>query len=313
MERIDSAPHCDTCTVWVQSLKTFSLWCLQDESHIIFNKLEGFFSAKGLEVFNPTNEFKKTDASEKSMAEAVAGSQLVIAALSVEFFKSKWCQAEIVAAHKVGITIQPVFAVDFMSNTQMEAWLEGIPLTPAEAAGINDGGDIQASASQPTVVPAQSCSPAGRVLVSFFDGESATVQRQLVAETKKRGYDVSDPAGEPADVLSEAAAEDLRQRVRESSVVLVILSPGYFTSPSCHAELDEAFKSKVKVVPIFDGNTYTEAGLIGLSKATMDFVFPLFSSELRKFATTHPEEGANTMMEATDTQPILQALEKYCT
>ena len=121
------------------------------------------------------------------------------------------------------------------------------------------------------------------------------------------------PIGGSAEPPSEAAAELLRQHVQDSSVVFVIVSPGYFTSPSCHIELNEAFKAKVKVVPIFDGDKHTEAGLAGLSIGTMDVVFPRFSSELRKFATTNPEKGVNTMIEAKETERIFQALEKCCT
>ena len=99
--------------------------CSQDESHGIFNKLHTHFSAKGYEVFNPSAAFKKTRPSKQAMADAVASSQLVIAALSKEFFKSKWCQAEIVAAQKAGITVQPVYAGDFVSNQQMEGWVYG--------------------------------------------------------------------------------------------------------------------------------------------------------------------------------------------
>lgn len=155
--------------------------CSQDESHGIFNKLHTHFSAKGYEVFNPSAAFKKTRPTKQAMADAVAGSQLVIAALSKEFFKSKWCQAEIVAAQKAGITVQPVYAGDFISNQQMEGWVaaQGIPLITAATTTILVGGQVgrRSHVVPSACVPRCLCTQHSSVLLSIPPIPSLPVSR----------------------------------------------------------------------------------------------------------------------------------------
>ena len=76
-------------------------------------------------VFNPTTYFQLEPASLAAMAERVRESQLVIAAMSRAFFESPYCLHEIQAAADAGIKVVCVFAGDFTSNAQMEAWIRG--------------------------------------------------------------------------------------------------------------------------------------------------------------------------------------------
>ena len=105
--------------------RLFVSHCTQDEGMQLFNTAELYFSEKGHKVFNPTTEFQKIEASTPTMVAAVRASQVVIAALSPKLFTSKWCLAELVAAHDADIPVVAVFAGDFCSNAQMERWVGG--------------------------------------------------------------------------------------------------------------------------------------------------------------------------------------------
>ena len=99
--------------------------CTQDEGMQLFNTAEMFFAEKGVRVFNPTTEFQKIEASTSAMVAAVQASQVVLAALSPKLFTSKWCLAELAAAHEANIPVVPVFAGDFCSNHQIGLWVDG--------------------------------------------------------------------------------------------------------------------------------------------------------------------------------------------
>ena len=105
--------------------RMFISHCTQDEGMQLFNTAEMYFAEKGVCVFNPTTEFQKIEASTSAMVAAVQASQVVLVALSPKLFTSKWCMAELSAAHEADIPVVPVFAGDFCSNHQIGLWVDG--------------------------------------------------------------------------------------------------------------------------------------------------------------------------------------------
>ena len=105
--------------------KVFISHATKDEGIEIFQTCSLFFSTLGVPVFNPTTEFMKQDASKATMGKAAADAQVVIAALSHELFRSKWCLAELQAAYNAGVKIVPVFSSDWIPSNQINAWCRG--------------------------------------------------------------------------------------------------------------------------------------------------------------------------------------------
>jgi LPXTG-motif cell wall-anchored protein len=99
--------------------------CTNDDSHDVFKVVSAFLRAKGKTVFKPTTHLahaQKINAA--AMADAVQSSQLVVAALSHGFFKSRWCEAEIAAAKEAGIKVVPTFSGDHHPNNQIDKWVK---------------------------------------------------------------------------------------------------------------------------------------------------------------------------------------------
>lgn len=99
--------------------------CTKDEGMKVYEKLDAFFSAREHAVFNPDEEFQKRTASAEAMVDAVKSAQVCIAALSPQFFASKWCLKEVTAAQQAGIPVVPCYAGDFCANAQVDAWVAG--------------------------------------------------------------------------------------------------------------------------------------------------------------------------------------------
>ena len=79
--------------------------------HQVFSTVSAYMSALEKRIFNPTTHLShEKQINQAAMARAVQRSQLVLAALSEEFFASKWCEAEIVAAREAGIKVIPCYS-----------------------------------------------------------------------------------------------------------------------------------------------------------------------------------------------------------
>ena len=99
--------------------------CTNDDSHDVFKVVSAFLRAKGKSVFNPTTHLTHAQQiNAAAMADAVKSSQLVVAALSHGFFKSRWCEAEIAAAKEAGIKVVPTFSGDHHPNNQIDKWVQ---------------------------------------------------------------------------------------------------------------------------------------------------------------------------------------------
>ena len=61
---------------------------------------------------------------KEAMQGAVKRSKLVVAALSVGFFESTWCAAEIAAAKEAGIKAIPVYSGDDHGAKQIDKWVK---------------------------------------------------------------------------------------------------------------------------------------------------------------------------------------------
>ena len=87
--------------------------------------VEAFLSAKDKNIFNPTTHLSHVEEINKAaMQGAVKRSKLVVAALSVGFFESTWCAAEIAAAKEAGIKAIPVYSGDDHGAKQIDAWVK---------------------------------------------------------------------------------------------------------------------------------------------------------------------------------------------
>lgn len=150
--------------------------------------------------------------------------------------------------------------------------------------------------------------PPGQVFVSYFAAESADIFSLLVSTLAARGYNVF----EPTKGLVNPSKAEMRKHVRASSLVLVVMSNAYFTSEYCHAELEEAFESNVTVVPVFDGDSYTQNGLLKLKNPNMDNVFKLFPVLLRQFAfSKNIVRVKDTQDQKKASADLFEALQKH--
>ena len=90
----------------------------------VFEAVRAYMDGKDLKVFNPTTMLAHVEKpSTAAMQDYARRSKIVLAVLSEEFFKSKWCQAEIYAAMEAGKKVVPVFAGDDYNGKQVHEWV----------------------------------------------------------------------------------------------------------------------------------------------------------------------------------------------
>ena len=64
----------------------------------------------GLNVFNQIRDLAKADVNKEIMQEHARNSKVVLALLSPNYFNSKWCRYELIAAQEAGVPIVPVYS-----------------------------------------------------------------------------------------------------------------------------------------------------------------------------------------------------------
>ena len=64
----------------------------------------------GLNVFNQMRDLAKADVNKEIMQEHARNSKVVLALLSPNYFNSKWCRYELIAAQEAGVPIVPVYS-----------------------------------------------------------------------------------------------------------------------------------------------------------------------------------------------------------
>ena len=104
----------------------------------VFQAVSSYMSAYDKTMFNPTTHLSHVEEINKAaMADGVRRSKLVLAALSEEFFKSKWCEHEIEAARKAGIKVIPCYSGDYYGATR--SMLMRAHRAPARACDLRLG------------------------------------------------------------------------------------------------------------------------------------------------------------------------------
>ena len=78
-----------------------------------------FFKGRGLNVFNQKRDLAGHDVSLELMQEHAAGSVLVLALLSPNYFTSKFCRGELEAAAAAGVPVVPVFSGEHYVRKQI--------------------------------------------------------------------------------------------------------------------------------------------------------------------------------------------------
>jgi len=73
--------------------------------HLALNSM-----GEGLNVFNQMRDLAKADVNKEIMQEHARNSKVVLALLSPNYFDSKWCRYELIAAQEAGVPIVPVFS-----------------------------------------------------------------------------------------------------------------------------------------------------------------------------------------------------------
>lgn len=96
------------------------------------------------------------------------------------------------------------------------------------------------------------------VFISHRSRESVDTFRLLVAALGEN-FDVFEPVRD----LRRPSEAEMRERVRQSDIVLVVLSPGYFNSPYCRAEADEAMQQRRVAIPVYDGVLHLHDTVMG--------------------------------------------------
>lgn len=88
------------------------------------------------------------------------------------------------------------------------------------------------------------------VFVSYFANESQGLFQHLVSTVGLTNRRVFEPTRE----LHNPSEVEMRGNVAGSDLVLAIMSKGYFGSKWCRAEVDEAMKRGIVVIPVYDGD-----------------------------------------------------------
>ena len=95
-----------------------------------------FFKGRGLNVFNQKRDLAGHDVSLELMQKHAAGSQLVLALLSPDYFTSKFCRGELEAAAAAGVPIVPVFSGEDYPRKTILALLDAHRDDPEKAAAV---------------------------------------------------------------------------------------------------------------------------------------------------------------------------------
>lgn len=108
-----------------QRAKVFISHSTRDGSKTAFRDCFVALNTSNIPVFNPLEDFVGQQATVEKMEEFVAKSPLLIACLSPEFFRSKFCFAEVNAAAKHGIPVVPVVAGEEFPQMTWNEWIAG--------------------------------------------------------------------------------------------------------------------------------------------------------------------------------------------
>ena len=102
----------------------------------VFVSLMQRLMAMGLNVFNQKRDLAGHDVSLELMQKHAAGSQLVLALLSPDYFTSKFCRGELEAAAAAGVPIVPVFSGEDYPRKTILALLDAHRDDPEKAAAV---------------------------------------------------------------------------------------------------------------------------------------------------------------------------------
>jgi hypothetical protein len=83
-----------------------------EDSEQVYNSLLTRLSEKGLNVFNSARDFAGATPSKDLMGQHAAGSVVLLALVSPNYFDSPWCRHEAVSAKQAGVPIIPVYSGD---------------------------------------------------------------------------------------------------------------------------------------------------------------------------------------------------------
>ena len=81
-----------------------------EDSEQVYNSLLTRLSEKELNVFNSARDFAGATPSKALMGQHAAGSVVLLALVSPNYFDSPWCRHEAVSAKKAGVPIIPVYS-----------------------------------------------------------------------------------------------------------------------------------------------------------------------------------------------------------
>ena len=118
----------------------------QKESDGVFTSLMMFFKGRGLNVFNQKRDLAGHDVSLELMQKHAAGSQLVLALLSPDYFTSKFCRGELEGAKEAGVPIVPVVFRNVLDAFPKDAavvrpaTIEAVVLPPIDTSSWTEEG-----------------------------------------------------------------------------------------------------------------------------------------------------------------------------
>lgn len=141
-----------------------------------------------------------------------------------------------------------------------------------------------------------------KIFISYFARESQAVFAQMTTVLTALGYDVFEPAS--VGGLQNPSEIEMRANVANSSLLLAIMSPGYFDSKWCMAEADEAMKRKIVSLPVVNGDDYTINNVMGfLTKSGTPQAKYIFSKNVIKVIDRFDQK--------TTTKNFVQAVKNY--
>ena len=101
----------------------------------VFETLLSTLSAMGLNVFNQRRDLAGVTVNKAEMQAHATGSKVVLPLLSLGYFDSKWCRAEVEAAAEAGVPIVPVYSGANHTESQIKKLME-LKSDPVKGAAV---------------------------------------------------------------------------------------------------------------------------------------------------------------------------------
>ena len=132
-----------------------------------------------------------------------------------------------------------------------------------------------------------SAGPVCHVFISHKANESKHVFQALLMQFASRGLRVFNP---DKDLQGSTPTKDVMTAVaRNSKVLLALLSPSFFNSEWCRAEVEAAAQAGVPIIPVYAGSAYSRTQIMQLKQGGSAAVNAAFRENLIDVHNTdHP-------------------------